>query len=143
MHITHMTETIRVEARRRETPVKERDVQRDLESVDRLARLMDTEFEFAGIHFGLDAIIGLIPVLGDSIAALIGLYPIYVAQQHKLGLLLRARMLLNLIIDWLIGIIPFIGDIADVGFKANIRNARLLRRALEKRPNNLARPSDL
>ena len=91
------------------------------------------KFEFAGVRFGLDAIIGLIPVLGDSIAALIGLYPIYVAQQHKLGLLLRARMLLNLIIDWLIGIVPFIGDIADVAFKANIRNAKILRTALEKR----------
>ena len=134
MHITLMTETIRVDARRRETTSNKPDAQRDLESVDRLARLMDTEFEFAGVRFGLDAIIGLIPVLGDSIAALIGLYPIYVAQQHRLGLLLRSRMLLNLIIDWLIGVVPIIGDILDVGFKANIRNAKLLRRALEKRP---------
>ena len=42
-------------------------------------------------------------------------------------------MLLNLIIDWLIGIVPIFGDILDVGFKANIHNAKLLRRALEKR----------
>jgi hypothetical protein len=42
-------------------------------------------------------------------------------------------MLLNLIFDWLIGLIPFIGDFFDVGFKANIRNARILRQALEKR----------
>jgi Domain of unknown function (DUF4112) len=130
-----MTETIRVEAKRRETASTQPDAQRDLENVDRLAKLMDTEFEFAGIRFGLDALIGLIPVLGDSIAALIGLYPIYVAQQHKLGLLIRTRMLFNLIIDWLIGVVPIIGDILDVGFKANIRNAKLLRRALEKRPS--------
>src|SRR6476661_4450875 len=123
MHITFMTETIRVEAKRRETTSAPPDAQRDLEAVDRLAKLLDTEFEFAGIRFGLDALIGLVPVIGDSIAALIGLYPIYVAQQHKLGLLLRARMLLNLVIDWLIGIVPIFGDILDVGFKANIRNA--------------------
>src|SRR5213082_1883517 len=129
-----MTETIRVEAKRREPAASEPDAQRDIENVDRLAKLMDTEFEFAGVRFGLDAIIGLIPVLCDSIATLIGLYSIYVAQQHKLGLLLRSRMLLNLIFDWLIGIVPIIGDILDVGFKANIRNAKLLRRALEKRP---------
>jgi hypothetical protein len=129
-----MTETIRVEAHRKETSSREPDVQRDLASVDRLAKLMDTEFEFAGVRFGLDALIGLIPVLGDSIAALIGLYPIYVAQQHKLGLLIRARMLLNLIIDWFIGIVPFVGDALDVAFKANIRNAKMLRKALEKRP---------
>jgi len=134
MHITLMTETIRVEARRHETASKAPDVQRDLENVDRLAKLLDTEFEFAGIRFGLDAIIGLIPVIGDSISALIGLYPVYVAQQHKLGLFIRVRMLFNLILDWLIGIIPFIGDMADVAFKANIRNAQLLRRALENRP---------
>jgi hypothetical protein len=128
-----MTETIRVEAKRRDTTSAPPDAQRDLENVDRLARLLDTEFEFAGIKFGLDAIIGLIPVLGDSISALIGLYPVYVAQQHKLSLLVRARMLFNLAIDWLIGLIPFLGDIFDVGFKANIRNAKILRNALEKR----------
>src|SRR4051794_41389101 len=128
-----MTETIRVDARRREPGSSQPDAQRDLQNVDRLAQLLDSEFEFAGIRFGLDAIIGLIPVLGDSIAALIGLYPLYVAQQHKLGLLLRGRMLLNLIIDWLIGLVPFLGDFFDVAFKANIRNAKLLRTALEKR----------
>ena len=128
-----MTETIRVEAKRREATSSQPDAQRDLENVDRLAKLLDTEFEFAGIRFGLDAIIGLIPVLGDSISALIGLYPLYVAQQHKLGWMVRARMLLNLVIDWLIGLIPFLGDLFDVGFKANIRNAKILRNALEKR----------
>ena len=128
-----MTETIRVEAKRRETTSTQPDAQRDLANVERIAKLLDTEFEFAGIRFGLDAIIGLIPVLGDSIAALIGLYPIYIAQQHKLGLLLRGRMLLNLILDWLIGLVPFVGDALDVVFKANIYNAKLLRRALEKR----------
>ena len=128
-----MTETIRVEAHRREPGASGPDAQRDLENVERLAKLLDTEFEFAGIRFGLDAIIGLVPVLGDSIAALIGLYPVYVAQQHKLSLLVRGRMLLNLVIDWLIGLIPFLGDLFDVGFKANIRNAKILRTALEKR----------
>ena len=128
-----MTETIRVETKRREPSSSAPDAQRDLQNVERLAQLLDTEFEFAGIRFGLDAIIGLIPVLGDSIAALIGLYPLYVAKQHKLGFLVRARMLLNLIIDWLIGVVPIVGDILDVAFKANIRNAKILRNALEKR----------
>jgi hypothetical protein len=128
-----MTETIRVEAKRRETTSSQPDAQRDMENVERLAKLLDSEFEVAGVKFGLDAIIGLIPVLGDSIAALIGLYPLYVAQQHKLSLMVRARMLLNLIFDWLIGLVPFIGDIFDVAFKANIRNAKILRTALEER----------
>jgi hypothetical protein len=128
-----MTETIRVEAKRRDATSSPPDAQRDLENVERLARLLDAEFEFAGIRFGLDAIIGLVPVLGDSISALIGLYPLYVAQQHKLGMLVRVRMFLNLLVDWLIGLIPFLGDLFDVGFKANLRNAKILRNALEKR----------
>ncbi len=110
-----------------------RNSQRDMENVQRLAELLDTEFSFGGIRFGLDAIIGLLPVVGDSISLLIGLYPIYVAQQHKLGFFVRGRMLLNLVFDWLIGLVPFLGDLADVGFKANIRNADILRRALEQR----------
>jgi hypothetical protein len=128
-----MTETIRVDAKRRDPTSSAPDAQRDLQNVDRFANLLDTQFEFAGIRFGLDAIIGLVPVLGDSISALIALYPLYVAQQHKLPFLVRARMFLNISIDWLIGLIPFLGDLFDVGFKANIRNARILRTALEKR----------
>src|SRR2546429_9498127 len=76
-HITLMTETIRVETRRREATSNEPDAQRDLEKVERLAKLLDTEFEFAGIRFGLDAIIGLTPVLADSIAPPIVLHPIH------------------------------------------------------------------
>src|SRR5947207_11678352 len=104
-----MTEVIRVEARRR-TSSPPLDAQRDMQSVQRVAELLDTEFQFAGIRFGLDAIIGLIPILGDTIALLIGLYPLYVAQQHRLGFFLRVRMFFNLAIDWIIGIIPIIGD---------------------------------
>ncbi len=96
---------------------------------------MDTEFSLGGIRFGLDALIGLVPILGDSIALLIGLYPLYIAQQHRLGFFLRVRMFFNLALDWIIGLLPLIGDVADVGFKANIRNANLLRRAFEQRGN--------
>ncbi|HEV8605003.1 MAG TPA: DUF4112 domain-containing protein [Tepidisphaeraceae bacterium] len=127
-----MEEAIRVETRRRDAGSKP-DAQRDMENVQRLAELLDTEFSIGGIRFGLDAIIGLLPVVGDSISLLIGLYPLYVAQQHKLGFFVRGRMLLNLVFDWLIGLIPFLGDLFDVGFKANIRNADILRRALEVR----------
>jgi len=128
-----MEEAIRVEARRREAAPKQLDAQRDIENVERLAKLLDTEFEVGGIRFGLDALIGLVPIVGDSISALIGLYPIYVAQQHKLGMFVRFRMFMNLLIDWIIGLIPFLGDIADVGFKANIKNAEILKRALQQR----------
>ena len=129
-----MAEVIQVEARRRgNAPAP--DAQRDMQNVQRLAELLDTEFSLGGIRFGLDALIGLVPILGDSIALLIGLYPLYIAQQHRLGFFLRVRMFFNLALDWIIGLLPLIGDVADVGFKANIRNANLLRRAFEQRGN--------
>jgi hypothetical protein len=129
-----MAEVIQVEARRRSNAPAP-DAQRDMENVQRLAQLLDSEFSFGGIRFGLDALIGLVPILGDSISLLIGLYPLYVAQQHRLGFFLRVRMFFNLALDWIIGLIPLIGDAADVGFKANIRNAAILRRAFEQRGN--------
>jgi hypothetical protein len=127
------SQPIRVEAQRAGTAPRQPDAQRDMENVERLAQLLDSEFSVGGIKFGLDAIIGLLPIVGDSISLLIGLYPLWVAQQHKLGFFVRARMLINLLIDWVIGLIPLLGDIFDVGFKANKRNAAILKRALQER----------
>lgn len=128
-----MEEAIPVEVRRKTTQRSAPDAQRDMENVQRLANLLDTEFSIGPVKFGLDAIIGLLPIVGDSVSLLIGLYPLYVAQQHNLGYFVRGRMLINLLIDWVIGLIPLLGDIADVGFKANIRNAEILKRALQQR----------
>jgi hypothetical protein len=105
----------------------------DLDRVRRLARLLDAQFEVAGVRFGLDSLIGLVPVLGDSITTLIGLYPIWVAQQHKVGFFTRARMVGNLALDWAVGLVPLVGDVFDVGFKANLRNLELLEKALQKK----------
>ena|SRR5687767_5652953 len=109
------------------------DAAADLESVRRLARLLDSEFEVGGIRFGLDAIIGLIPVVGDVVSLGLAMYPQYIARRHKVGWLTRARMLGNSATDFGVGLIPFIGDIVDVGFKANLKNLKLLEKALEKK----------
>ena len=61
------------------------------------------------------------------------LYPVYVAQQHRVGLLTRARMIANVAVDWAVGLVPLVGDAFDVGFKANLKNLRLLERALRER----------
>ena len=111
----------------------------DLERVRRLAKLLDAQFEVAGIRFGLDSLIGLVPVLGDSITTLIGLYPVWVAQQHKVGFLTRARMIGNLALDWAVGLVPLAGDVFDLGFKANLRNLELLEKALQKKADYAAR----
>ena len=77
------------------------------------------------MRFGLEGMVGLIPVVGDLLGAG-GLYPIYVARRHRLGRWLQARMAWNLFIEWLIGCVPFVGDAFDIAFKANLRNVRML-----------------
>jgi hypothetical protein len=104
----------------------------DLARVQRLASWLDTRYNIAGVRFGFDSIIGLIPGIGDTLMTLVGMYPIAVARKHRLGAWVQARMGLNLLGDWLIGLVPVLGDLFDVGFKAHARNARILEDAAAK-----------
>lgn len=101
---------------------------RGLREIEFLAKLMDSRFRVPGtdIRFGLDAIIGLIPVAGDlSTLAVSGYMLLILARNGASGFLL-ARMVLNVLIDTVVGMIPFLGDLFDVAFKANMRNLRLM-----------------
>ena len=108
-------------------------IQGDLDRARKLAVLLDSRFEIAGIKFGLDGIIGLIPFLGDTVGALLGVYPLLLARRHKLGKTLQFRMAGNLVLEWLIGLIPVIGDAFDIAFKANLRNLALLEHAVGRK----------
>lgn len=105
----------------------------DLARARQLAHLMDAQFSFMGVPFGLDAIVGLVPVVGDAVTALVSLYPIWVARRHDLGRVVQGRMVLNVLVDGLAGLVPLVGDVVDVGFKANLKNLRLLESAAEKK----------
>ena len=109
------------------------ELERDVERVRALARLMDAQFEVAGVKFGLDSIVGLIPVAGDIATALVGLYPILIAKKHNLSRVTRTRMAANFVIDLAVGAIPLAGDVFDVAYKANLKNLALLEREVEKR----------
>jgi hypothetical protein len=111
----------------------EPDLKVDLERARKLATLLDSQFSVAGVKFGLDAIVGLVPVVGDTLTALAGLYPIWVARRHNLGKTVQARMALNVVADWAAGSIPVIGDLIDVTYKSNLKNLKLLERAAERR----------
>ena len=104
-----------------------------LDDLDLLANLMDSAFTIPGtsIRFGLDPLIGLLPGIGDTISLLISGY--IVRRAHELGAPphLKARMLFNIFMDWLIGIVPFAGDIFDIGWKANRRNVDLLKKHMK------------
>ena len=118
------------------------ELRRDLAIADRLATLLDSQFNIAGVRFGLDGIIGLVPGVGDGITALLSLYPIYLAGRHNLGGGVIARMLGNVGLDFLVGLVPVLGDFFDVAFKANRRNFKLFRQAVDKKygPGVMDRP---
>lgn len=99
----------------------------------KLEQRLDRRFSLFGIQFGTDAIIGLVPVLGDIVTAATGLYIIH--QSSKLGASKVAitRMLINWGIDTAVGLIPVVGDLFDIAFKSNTKNVKLLIADLEAR----------
>jgi len=109
--------------------------------IDALARLFDTAFVVPGtnIRFGLDALIGLVPGIGDAITSAVALYIVNEARALGAPRLLIARMLANVALDGVVGVIPLVGDMFDVAFRANRRNIALLRDHLDRdRPTGFA-----
>jgi hypothetical protein len=94
----------------------------------RLARLLDTSLRIPGtrIRFGLDPILGIVPGLGDAVAALIGGYIVWAAARAGAPRVILGRMLANIAVDAIVGAVPVAGTIFDVAFKAHRRNARML-----------------
>jgi hypothetical protein len=104
--------------------------------IELLARWMDSMFEIPGLglRFGLDALVGLIPGLGDTATSLASLYILNAARRYGISRITMLRMALNIAIDYLLGSIPLAGDAFDVYWKANLRNVALLRRHLQATP---------
>ena len=100
----------------------------ELKNLKVLAKLMDSQFRVPGtdVKFGLDALIGLIPGAGDFVTFLISGYMVTVLANNGASGFVLARMVLNIVIDSLVGSIPILGDIFDVAFKANQRNLALM-----------------
>ncbi|WP_354140588.1 DUF4112 domain-containing protein [Bradyrhizobium sp. LB11.1] len=104
--------------------------------LEALAKLLDVAFILPGtkIRYGIDGLIGLIPIVGDIITTAISLWLVREARALGAPWYLTARMLGNVAVDGVVGIVPFVGDAFDVMFRANMRNVRLLRRWLDKQP---------
>jgi nitrate reductase NapE component len=98
-------------------------------NLERVAWLMDRALAIPGtrISVGLDALLGLLPVGGDVLTGLVQATLVLVAlRQYKVPNTVAARMMTNVLLDTAIGCIPILGDIFDIGFKANTRNIKLL-----------------
>ena len=101
-----------------------------LDALRRWAVLLDSYFRVPGtrIRFGLDAIIGLFPGLGDVSTPVFAGLLLVQAVRMRLPIVVQARMVLNAAFDMLIGLVPLVGDLVDIGWKANMRNLALLER---------------
>lgn len=112
--------------------------------VSSLARVMDTKFKIpgTGVTFGLDPIIGLLPIAGDTITLLIGSAMLVEARRLRLGRGVSARICANLAVDWLLGLVPGLDLILDTVYKAHKRNAELLIRAAAEKRGEAATDQD-
>lgn len=98
-----------------------------------LARALDSAVRIPGtnIRFGLDALLGLVPGLGDVAGAAMGSYLVVLGSRLGAPKPVLARMVANVALDTLAGVIPVLGDLFDVAWKANNRNMALLERYIE------------
>lgn len=112
--------------------------------LERVAWLMDRAVTIPGtrVSFGLDALLGLFPGLGDVATGIIQVGLVLVALQHyRVPKAVAARMVANVLLDTGLGAIPLVGDLFDVFFKANTRNLQLLRQVKEHQAKGEPVPS--
>jgi hypothetical protein len=104
-----------------------------LARLERLVSLLDDRFSLGGFRFGLDGLVGLVPGVGDGLGLLASAYVVLEAARLGAPRAVLLRMAVNLLLDFLVGAVPVLGDLFDFAFKANRRNLELLRRALAAR----------
>lgn len=111
------------------------EIEMSVARLEALARIMDSAFQIPGtnIRMGVDALLGLLPGIGDAISATISSYLIWEAKRLGASKILLARMAGNVAIDTVVGAIPLAGDIFDVAYKSNMKNITLLKRHVAKK----------
>jgi hypothetical protein len=114
-------------------PVTE--VDEAIERLDALATVMDSIVKIPGtnVRIGVDALLGLVPVIGDIASQAISGYLIWEARRLGASKLVIGRMIANSAIDTVVGAVPFLGDAFDIAFRANKRNVALLKTHLHDR----------
>lgn len=102
--------------------------------IEALERLLEGAFVVPGLgtRVGLDAVLGLVPVAGDVVAAGLGLYLVWEARNLGLPRWKLWRMAANVGLDTLLGAVPLAGDLFDLLYRSNSRNLRIVRRHLDR-----------
>jgi hypothetical protein len=114
----------------------------DLAPLRAMTRLLDSAITVpgTGFRFGFDALIGLVPGVGDAIGAVFSSFIVYQAARLGASNAVLGRMVGNVALDTLVGQVPLLGDLFDAGWKSNTRNLALLEAHLE-RPASTAKAS--
>ena len=101
---------------------------RSLAQIKLLSKLMDSAVEIPGLktRIGLDAVLGLIPGVGDIASSLASFHILQVANRRGASRLTLLHMTFNILCDWIIGSVPLAGDVFDIFWKSNQRNVKLL-----------------
>ena len=102
--------------------------------VTMMEKLLERSFVIPGVNFpvGLDALIGLVPVLGDIVTTAMGAYIVWEARNLGMSRWKLARMGLNVLFDTAIGVIPVVGDAADALFRSNTKNLKIILKHIDK-----------
>jgi len=102
--------------------------------VEAMERVLERSFTLPGTNqqFGLDALVGLVPIAGDVISAAMGLYLVWEARNLGMPKWQLARMTANVGFDSLLGVVPLAGDLLDFFYRSNSRNLKIIRKHLDK-----------
>ncbi len=106
------------------------DVKRHMQIAQLITDLLDNKFSFFGYRFGLNGIIGFVPGLGDLIVALVSLYLVWIGIHVGIPKAALLRMGMNVAVNFLVGLLPVVGDFADFFHKANMKNLRILKQSI-------------
>ena len=102
--------------------------------VEAMEGLLERAFVVPGTNYrvGLDAVVGLVPVLGDLVTTAMGAWMVWEARNLGMSKLHLVRMAGNVGVDTLIGAVPLVGDLFDLAFRSNTRNLKILKRWMDK-----------
>ena len=117
-----------------QTPQTQRQYQQALQRLQTFARAMDSKFKvpLLGARIGWDGLIGLIPGVGDLAGLALSGYVVVEGMRLRIPKPLLGRMLINILVEFLCGLVPVLGDLFDFYWKANERNVRLLQNHIER-----------
>lgn len=110
----------------------EADHRRTLERLDRFSYWTDSNIRvpFTDFRFGLSPLIGLLPIVGDFAGLVLSLYVLYEARKIGASSKVQQKMIRNMLIEFVGGLLPVLGDAFDAVYKANTKNTQLLRNYL-------------